>query len=122
MIWWLTGQSESGKTTLAKKLAGRYDIILDGDDCREIWPGLKMGYADRWEQNLRVARLAKMLEDQGFAVIVAVICPYKALRREVKEICGCQFMFVEGGRPIDRFHPYEKPENVTFVHRRKNAN
>ena len=37
MIVWLIGNAKSGKTTLAKKMAGKNTIILDGDDMRKVW-------------------------------------------------------------------------------------
>ena len=76
---------------------------------RGIWTDLGLGKKDRWEQNLRVARLAKMLADQGFNVVVAVICPYKKLRAEVKRITNCKFIYIEGGEK-GRQYPYERPE------------
>lgn len=108
MVIWLTGNSGAGKTTLAKKLAGKNTVILDGDITRTVWPGLTLSKEDRWEQGLRNARLAKMLEDQGFAVIVAVIAPYEDLRKEIKTICDCKFIYME--KEIkDKNYPYEPP-------------
>lgn len=110
MILWLTGNSGSGKTTLAKKLAGKNTVTLDGDQTRTIWPGLSFSKQDRWEQGLRNARLAKMLEGQGFAVIVSVIAPYEDLRREIETICGCKWIYLEGGKSGEDY-PYEVPSN-----------
>jgi len=106
MITWLTGNSGAGKTTLAHQMR-KHEIILDGDEMRAVWPGLGLTPKDRREQNLRVARLAKTLELQGFDVIVATICPFKKLREEVQEITGCRFIYLEGGRE-GAAYPYEK--------------
>ena len=59
------------------------------------------------EQNLRVARLAKTLDLQGFDVIVSTICPYKDLREEVQKITGCRFIYLDGGRSGVQY-PYER--------------
>lgn len=116
MIFWITGNSGAGKTTLAHNLARANDIILDGDALREIWPELGFSREDRWTHNLRVSRLARMLEGQraylGANIFVAVISPYRELRAEVKEICGCQFIYVPGGREPSEEFPYEPPEGV----------
>ena len=114
MIIWLTGNTRAGKTTLAKKLAGKNTVILDGDITRTVWPGLTLSKEDRWEQGLRNARLAKMLEDQGFCVIVSVIAPYEELRRRIQEICDCKYIYLEkSGSSED--HPYEPPLNPALV-------
>ena len=124
-ITWLFGNSGAGKTTLARELvmlscqdkdknlfenSPYYDCVwLDGDNLRGIWTDLKFSKEDRWEQNMRVARLAKMLDDQGFNVVVSVICPYKKLRAEVKKITDCKFIYVEGGK-IGRDYPFDYPK------------
>jgi len=105
MIIFITGQSKSGKSTLAKKLKNSNTIILDGDDWRQIYP---TGFSkkERWEHNIRIAKIAKLLDSQGFDVIVAFICPYRELRKEIKKITGCKFIFLEGGIQ-DKDYPYE---------------
>jgi adenylylsulfate kinase-like enzyme len=63
MIVWLTGNSGAGKTTIAHGLRMFFNIInLDGDEMREcVSSGLSLTPEDREENNLRVARLAKVL-------------------------------------------------------------
>lgn len=106
MITWITGNSGSGKTTLAKKIVkSDGGIILDGDSMRTVWT-LGFSKEDRWENNLRIARIAKILDEQGFNVVVATICPYKDLREEVKKITRCRFIYLEGGLSGQEY-PYE---------------
>lgn len=95
MILWITGQRKSGKTTLAKQLLQRMDAIhLDGDDMREsINQDLGFSEEDRLENNKRIARLAKVLENQGFDVIVSTICP-EYVRDDVYWITGCKFIHI----------------------------
>jgi len=108
MVTWFTGNSGAGKTTLAKRLQEeRGGILLDGDEMRTVWTDLGLSAADRVEQNLRVARLAKVLDKQGINVTVATICPYRELRAKVQRICGCQFRYVQGGQPPSDEYPYE---------------
>jgi len=96
MIWWLYGDSGAGKTTLAKQLARKETICLDGDEMRKtISKELGFSKEDRKENNYRIARLAKLFSDKGFDVIVSTICPYKELRKEVYHICKCRFIKVE---------------------------
>jgi len=113
MIIWITGNTGAGKTTLARKLKRANTIILDGDEVREaIGQGFKLTKEDRRENNLKIARLAKLLEGQGFTVIVSVICPYESLRGEVKQITGCVFYYVPYvGDDSREGCPYERPLN-----------
>lgn len=115
MIIYIVGPSGSGKTTLAKKFKGA--INLDGDDVRKIWPDLKFTPEDRIENNMRVARLAKILSDQGKVVVVSTICPYKKLRSDIQKICNPLFIRVDHkgskGREDDvKFE--ELPNPLTF--------
>ncbi len=81
-------------------------VLLDGNTLRDIYP---TGFSkeDRWQHNLRVAKLAKMLGCQGFDVIVSLICPYKELRKEVADICGCGWVYLDV-EPKNKEYPYEK--------------
>ena len=115
MITWIFGNTQTGKTTLAEAIKTSEPsfpymnaVFLDGDNMRGIWTDLKLSKEDRWEQNMRVARLAKMLGDQGFNVVVSVICPYKQLRKEVKKITNCKFIYIEGGKE-GKEYPFDKP-------------
>ena len=104
-VTWIYGRSKSGKSTLARKIT-RYDnaILLDGDQMRAtICKDLGFTPEDRRENNLRIARLARLLDGQGFNVVIATICPYKSIREEVRNITGCKFIYMEGG--IDREDP-----------------
>lgn len=107
MITWITGQSKSGKSTLARKMR-KNEIILDGDAMRStINKDLGFSKEDRIENNMRIARLAKELESQGFDVIVTTICPYKELREDIRKITGCKFIYLEGGIK-HKDYPYEE--------------
>lgn len=93
MIIWITGERKSGKTTLAKELCKKMNAInLDGDEMRNsISVGLGFSDEDRLENNKRIARLAKVLESQGFDVICSTICP-GSIKEEVFNITGCKFI------------------------------
>lgn len=96
MIIWITGESGAGKTTLAKEMQSKMDncINLDGDDMRtSLTKGLGFSEADRYENNIKIAVLARILEKQGFNVIISTICPdIKDLREKVYAITRCSFI------------------------------
>uniref|UniRef100_A0A6H1ZG27 Putative adenylyl-sulfate kinase n=1 Tax=viral metagenome TaxID=1070528 RepID=A0A6H1ZG27_9ZZZZ len=113
MIIWITGNSGSGKTTLARQMKTDRTIILDGDEIREVFQNKDLSFGGRWEHNLRTARLAKLLESQGFGVIVSLICPYKKLRNEVKKITNCSFIYLSGGKKGGDY-PYEMEDDKFY--------
>lgn len=90
---WLTGLSGAGKTTIATlvhaslRASGRPAFILDGDRLRR---GLNrdLGFtdADRAENIRRVAEVARLMVDAGVVTIVAAISPFRAGRRQAREL------------------------------------
>lgn len=110
-IYWITGQSGAGKTTLAyalqKEIGG---IMLDGDEMREsISLGAGFSPEDREEHNLRVARLAEVLSRQ-VPVIVAVIAPFRSTREKITEFIDPVWIYIERELEKSTDKPYEIPE------------
>ena len=97
MIEWIYGDSGMGKTRLARQIQEQTpnSVLLDGDDMRKVWTDLSFSDEDRVTQNLRIARLARVLELQGLRVIVATICGNKELRNQVQKITNCKFIHIE---------------------------
>jgi adenylylsulfate kinase len=87
-VVWITGLPGAGKTTLAAEVArvlrGRSAAVvrLDGDVFREVM-GNDLGYSreDRLRNAWRVARMCKLLSDQGLDVVCATV----SLFREIHE-------------------------------------
>ena len=116
MIYWLTGKTGSGKTTLAKKLKGVNGIILVEDDMFQIWPDLDCSPILIREFNIRIARLANYLESQGHDVIVAAMAPYENLRQEIKKLTNCMFMYLEHSEDSDNIEmPYEAAYEADMI-------
>ena len=115
-IIWLTGQSGAGKTTLGEIVSARIGaVFLDGDEMREsISLGATMSREDRIEHNHRVARLARVLS-QRMPVVVAVIAPYAALRREIDLLAQPLWVYVKRELPVTEDRPYEEPETPDFI-------
>jgi len=90
-VYWITGLSGAGKTTIGRKLYEHLKIqhdnvvFLDGDETRKLFAG-NVGYtpADRMQVCMRNARLCKLLSDQGIHVICSTIC----LIADVQKWCG----------------------------------
>jgi adenylylsulfate kinase-like enzyme len=110
MIVWLTGNSGAGKTTIAREFQRRHRhwIVLDGDEMRAtISLGAGFDKDSRNAHNLRVARLANLLSQQGHDVIVSVIAPYIATRAAISRIAPCRWVHVHRIQAPDAERPYE---------------
>ncbi len=111
-VIWFTGNTGAGKTSLAVLLKERLNgILLDGDEMRQsISLGAGFSKKDREVHNLRVARLAKVLCDQGHNVLVSVIAPFQDARDKIAEICDPYWIYVRGGN-LSKNNPYQVPQN-----------
>jgi adenylylsulfate kinase len=104
---WLMGLSASGKTTLAQLLArelvqrGFTVEVLDGDIVRTTMSkGLGFTPKDRETNLRRIAARAQDLIRQQVVTIVAAICPYHAIREEVRRVIG-EFVEVYLNCPLE---------------------
>ncbi|HJW24558.1 MAG TPA: adenylyl-sulfate kinase [Rhodocyclaceae bacterium] len=83
-VFWITGLSGAGKTTLCRKLidhlkkTGRSVVMLDGDELREMM-GATAAHtrAERVELASRYARLCHLISAQGISVAIATISLFK---------------------------------------------
>ena len=86
-VFWITGLSGSGKTTVGRELcarlrnAGRPAVFLDGDVLREaISEDLGHRSEDRRRSAMRNARACKMLAEQGLDVVCATISLFHSVQ------------------------------------------
>jgi adenylyl-sulfate kinase len=81
-VWWLTGLSGSGKTTIANALKKQLDkmgektIILDGDIVRTgLCEDLVFSPEDRLENLRRIAHVVNLFWNEGYNVICSFVSP-----------------------------------------------
>ena len=87
IVYWITGLSGAGKTTvgtlLYEKIRAVKDnvVILDGDALREVFGG-DLGFTaeERLKSAGRNARLCRMLSDEGIDVVCCTISMYDEIR------------------------------------------
>ena len=101
LIFWFTGLSGAGKTTIAiefeKRLFdyGRIVFHLDADDLRKkLNSDLGFSMDDRAENIRRAAEIARLLQDTGVIVLVTFISPTRLIRQQDREKAG-QDTFIE---------------------------
>lgn len=109
-VIWLTGQSGSGKTSIAQMLKKRIGgIMLDGDDMRQsVSNDLGFSKNDRITHNIRIAKLAKVLA-QDTQIIVSLITPFEDLRVIVSGIINPVWVYVERNLEMLENRPFEVP-------------
>jgi adenylylsulfate kinase len=103
MIYWLTGQPGSGKTTLAKKLQfwlqtdkknWRKSVFhIDGDQLREIFPNTDYSKEGRKKNIQKAIDIVKYLDASGNDVVVSIVSPYREMREQLKEECKVQEIY-----------------------------
>lgn len=100
-VYWLYGQSGSGKTTIAIELEKqlhtqrKYTVVLDGDNLRSgLNQGLGFTTEDRLENIRRAAEVTKILVQNGVIVICCFVCPLQSMRDLAREIIGEDFIEV----------------------------
>lgn len=115
-IIWLTGNVGSGKTSLAYLLKERLNaIVLDGDELRaSISTDLGFSKNDRDAHNMRVARLAQILNDQNFNVVVSVIAPFRSTRQKITKMIHPYWIYIKGKKQGKNM-PYEIPRKPNLI-------
>ena len=121
---WLTGLPASGKTTLANEVEkrlyamGRHTMLLDGDNMRSgISAGLGFSSEDRAENIRLTAHVAKLMNDAGLIVLVALVSPKEKDRRIASDIIGEAFKEIFVSAPVETCEKrdvkgyYEKARN-----------
>ncbi len=95
-VFWITGLSGAGKTTLGRELCsrlraeGRPVTFLDGDALRSaIAEDLGHSEGDRRRSAMRNARLCRLLAEQGTDVVCATISLFHQVQRWNRENIPC---------------------------------
>ncbi len=94
-VFWITGLSGAGKTTVGRELwsrlrsAGRPAVFLDGDVLREaIADDLGHSGDDRLRSARRNGRTCRLLADQGLDVVCSTISMFHEVRKWNRENIG----------------------------------
>jgi adenylylsulfate kinase-like enzyme len=91
MVYWLTGQPGSGKTTLAGWIMASYptkSIHIDGDDMRNCFQDKDYSNEGRRRNVEKAQNIAQFLHYKGNTVVVSFISPFRDQREDFKRIMG----------------------------------
>ena len=91
MIYWLTGQPGSGKTTICKEILELKDyriFHIDGDDLRDLFDNKDYSESGRRKYIELAQQIAQYLTNKGKDVLVSLVSPYKDQRDKFKEKMG----------------------------------
>ena len=96
-VFWLTGLSGSGKSTIALAAermlfrTGKRVVLLDGDNVRTGLCGdLGFSLEDRRENVRRVAEVARLYLESGHIVLCSFVSPTAEIRAFAKTIVGAE--------------------------------
>lgn len=94
-VFWLTGLSGSGKSTIAKQVErllfnkGYFVQLLDGDNVRTgLCNNLGFSIEDRTENIRRIAELSALYVRSGIICINSFVSPTREIRSVAKQIIG----------------------------------
>ena len=90
-VYWVTGLSGAGKTTVGTKLyehlkSKKDNVIrLDGDILRAVFKNTDYTYDGRKKLGFQYGGVCKMISDQGIDVVICTIAMYDAVREWNRE-------------------------------------
>lgn len=94
-VFWFTGLSGSGKSTIAKGVErqlfgqGYFAQVIDGDNIRTgLCNNLTFSIEDRKENIRRIAELAKIYTSSGIVSLCSFISPTREIRQMASDIIG----------------------------------
>jgi adenylylsulfate kinase-like enzyme len=121
MIYWLTGQSGAGNTTIANELLKSDKLnrpfLVDGDRLRELFNNKDYSETGRRNNVLLAQSIAETIHKMGRDVLVALVSPYRDQREQFKEHIGedIKELYIHTTRITEKenFHvnKYEEPLN-----------
>ena len=87
IVFWVTGYSGSGKTTIANKIKKRISykygatIIISGDDLRKIFGFKGFSKKERLSYALSYSKFCKQIVNQNINIIFATVSLFNKVRR-----------------------------------------
>ena len=94
-VFWFTGMSGSGKSTIAEAVerqlfnAGHLVQVLDGDNIRTgICNNLSFSIEDRTENIRRISEVSKLMINAGVITLNSFVSPTNKIREYARQIVG----------------------------------
>jgi adenylylsulfate kinase len=100
LVFWFTGLSGSGKSTIAHEVEerlhekGQLTYVFDGDNVRHgLCRDLSFSPEGRAENLRRISEMIKLFLDAGIICLAAFISPLRADREKIREQVGAAHFF-----------------------------
>ncbi len=98
MIYWFTGLSGSGKSSIAQEIKRIYSgfVWLDGDDIRQgLNKDLGFSVEDRKENLRRVIEVCKLFAYEGKTMLCTFITPFEVERQKIKNLLNAKIIYLK---------------------------
>jgi adenylylsulfate kinase len=105
-VFWFTGLSGSGKSTIAVRVheellrRGADVEYIDGDALREVFPSTGFTREEREEHLRRTGYMASRLAAHGVTVVASFVSPYRESREFIRKLCP-GFVEIYVSTPLD---------------------
>jgi len=116
MVYLITGRAGSGKTHHAQRLIldlqsrGVPALLLDGDAVRWHFDDRDFSDEGRYNHLMRMAKMAAIVENQDFVVVVACVSPKKKWRQEMRSLWRQSTLVYMPGGSLWEGTEYEVPD------------
>lgn len=107
-VFWFTGLSGSGKSTIAHEVEKRLfdkglrSYVFDGDNVRHgLCCNLGFSPEDRAENLRRISEVAKLFVENGTICFCAFIAPLQVDRHSIREILGADYHEIFVSCPLE---------------------
>ena len=122
---WITGNSGSGKTSIAKKIFKKIEkklgttVLINGDDLRNIFNLKNYDFSSRKKIALSYGRFSDFLTKQGINVIFATISMFHDIRIQNRKILKKKYIEVYINTPIPKIIKNKKKK--LYLNKKKNC-
>ena len=109
ILFWITGLSGSGKTSLGKKIFVEINkkygrtILLNGDDLRNIFQLKKYSFSDRYQVAMSYSNFCKKITDQKINLIFTTVSMFHNVRHYNNKNIKAQIVLDNGTWNFDAY-------------------
>lgn len=121
MVYLITGKKGAGKTHYARTFAEELELegfrvkIVDGDELRAQTQNLDFTREGRERNLMEAARIAKIWEQKGYVVLVAMVAPYQDIRERMRHQWHQSRVIYLPGGTLWEGSEYQRPDEFELL-------